>query len=87
MLLASSTLPLGIWKNLSNSHPVAMKAFLSPSFLVLTLEVALLSMMAKGMDTLRTPSLKSLMLLTCSLWSLPYLLIWQVGGALLSSIE
>ncbi len=82
MLLASSTLPLGMWKTLSDSCPVAMKVFLSLSFWVPTLEVALLSTMAEGMDLLRTPSLKSLILLTCSLWSSSCLSTRQVGGAL-----
>jgi hypothetical protein len=59
--------PLGMQKILSDSHPVAMKVFLSLSFWVPMPEVAPLSAMAEGMDPLRIPSLKSLMLLTCSL--------------------
>ncbi len=45
MSLASSTSPLGMQKTLSNSRPVVMKAFLSLSFWILTLEVAPLSAM------------------------------------------
>jgi hypothetical protein len=87
MLLVSSTSLLGMQKTLPNSRPVGMKAFLSLSFWVTTIEVAPLSVMAEGMDPLRTPSMELLMLLTCSLWSSSYSSTQHVGGALLSSIE
>jgi hypothetical protein len=50
MLLASSTLPLGKQKALSDWHPVATNAFLFHSLFVPTLEVAPLLATAEGMD-------------------------------------
>ncbi len=87
MLLASSTLPLVMQKALSNWHPVATNAFLFLTLFVLTLDVALLSATAEGVDPSRTPCFNLLMLLTCSTGSFSCLSTWQVGGALSVKIE
>jgi hypothetical protein len=55
MLLASSTLPLGMRKALSDFCPVGAKAFLFLSLFVPMLDVAPLSVTAEGIDPSRTP--------------------------------
>jgi hypothetical protein len=51
-------------KVLSDFRPVATNAFLALSFVVLTFDVAPLSLTAEGMDPSRTPSFILLMLFT-----------------------
>ena len=80
MLLASSKLPLGMQKTLSNCRPAAMNAFLLLSLFVPTLNVAPLSAMAEGIDSSSTLCFNLLILLTYSTWSLSCLVTWQVGG-------
>ncbi len=82
MPFASSTWPLGMRKALSNFCPVAMNAFLNLSLVVPTFDVALLSVMAEGMDPSRTPSFILLLLFTLFCLSTQ-----QLGGAVLSNIE
>jgi hypothetical protein len=81
MLLASSTLPLGMWKILSNCISVATNTFLFLSLFVPMLDLASLSAAAEGIDPSRTPCFNLLMLLTASLQSLSCSSTWQVGGA------
>ncbi len=66
--VATSTVPLGMWKALMDCRPVGMKAFLHLSFVVPMLEVAPVSTTAEGMEPSRTPAFSccSVMLLACS---------------------
>jgi hypothetical protein len=60
--VAAFTALFGIWKALSDCHPVKTKAFLDWSFFVPALCVAALSAKAEGMKPCNNPSFRLLVL-------------------------